>query len=356
MIYFILFLLLLSAIVIVHEFGHLIAAKIFGVYCSEFSMGMGPKLLSYKGKETEYVLRLLPIGGFVAMAGDTDNELETKVDISNIPYDRTLPGIARWKRIIIMLAGIIMNVVLAVLIVAMVILHNGSYGVAPDTTIASVSEGLPAQQAGIMADDKIVKVSYDGLGISNEPKSFDDINAFMYGHEDLPLTITVERNGQKMSFEVIPEYDSQSDRYVIGINSKAIEYQNVNIFNCFIFAVDYLVYVTRTIFMSLTQLVRGIGLENLSGPVGIYQATSQAVDMGASSYFLMIAVLSLNVGIFNALPLPILDGGRVVILLVESIIRRPLSERAINFLMMFSLAVIVSLFLIATYQDVLRLF
>ncbi len=353
---FILFILLFSAIIIIHEFGHLIAAKIFGVYCSEFSMGMGPKLLSYQGKETMYSLRLLPLGGFVAMAGDTDNELETKVDISNLPPERTLIGIAKWKRAIIMLAGIFMNILLALVIVAMVILHSGSYGVSPDTTIAKVSEGMPAYEAGLRQDDKIIKVAYDDLNISIEPKTFDDINAFMYGHDDSEMTITYLRDNETYETKVIPQYDEASERYVIGINSYAIRYEKVNIFNCFIYAVDYLSYVTRTIFMSLAQIIRGIGLENLSGPVGIYEATSQAVDMGMSTYFLMIAVLSLNVGIFNALPLPILDGGRVLILIIEAIIHRPLSAKAINILMYGSLAVILTLFVIATYQDVLRLF
>ena len=111
-----LFALLLSVIVSIHEFGHLVAAKIFGVYCKEYSIGMGPKIFSKKGKETEYSIRALPLGGFVAMAGDNENALETSVDTTDIPFERTLPGIARWKRIIIMLAGIFMNMILAIFI------------------------------------------------------------------------------------------------------------------------------------------------------------------------------------------------------------------------------------------------
>ena len=352
----ILFILLLSLIIVVHEFGHLIAAKIFGVYCPEFSMGMGPKLLSYKGKETEYCLRALPIGGFVAMAGDTDNSLETSVDTTNIPYERTLPGIAKWKRAIIMMAGIIMNMVLAIVIVAMVLLYNGSYATSPDTTIARVSENTPAYNAGILAGDKITELEYKDLGISYHPKTFDDIATFMFGHEDEVLTIYVDRKGESLSFDLTPEYNAETDSYLIGINSEGLKAVGINIFNCWYYAIDYLWYVVRTIFMSLGQLFKGVGLENLSGPVGIYQATEEAVSMGTQSYLLMIAVLSVNVGIVNALPLPILDGGRVIILIIEAIIRRPLSEKAISYLMGASLFLILALFVFATYQDILRIF
>ena len=352
---FILFILLLSAIIVVHEFGHLIAAKVFKVYCPEFSIGMGPKLCSFKGKETEYCLRALPVGGFVAMAGDTDNSLETSVDTTNIPLERTLPGIAKWKRAIIMMAGVIMNMVLAVVIVALVLLYNGSYAVSPEPLIGAVQENTPAYRAGLKQGDLITRLEYQDLGISSEPKTFDDIGTFTYGHENEVLTITVERDGESLSFDLQAEFNEESNSYLIGISSPGLKAISINLFNCWYYAIDYLWYVVRTIFMSLGQLLKGVGLENLSGPVGIYQATEEAISMGAQSYILMIAVLSVNVGIINALPLPILDGGRVLILIIEALIGRPLSEKAISYLMGISLFLILALFVFATYQDILRL-
>lgn len=351
----ILFLVLLSLIIVVHEFGHLIAAKIFGVYCHEFALGMGPKLISKRFKETTYSLRAIPMGGFVAMAGDSDNALETEVDVE-VPKERTLLGIAPWKKIIIMLAGIAMNVFLAIFVIAMVLLSNGVYGVSPDTTVQTVSENGPAAIAGIQSGDKIIRISFEN-GISNRPKTFDDMVAFLYSYDgNGEVEIVVDRAGSEITFSLLPQYDNERSAYIIGIGGSKINYAEVNIFNCWGYAVDYSIYVTRTIFMSLSQLIRGFGLNNLSGPVGIYQATDQAIAMGPQSYFLMLAIISLNVGIFNALPLPIMDGGRVFITLVELIIRRPISKKLENALMSASMLLLLALVVFATYQDILRIF
>lgn len=352
----VLFILLLSVIIVIHEFGHLIAAKIFGVYCGEFSMGMGPKILSYKGKETTYSLRLIPIGGFVSMAGDADNDLETKTDDEDIPFERTLKGIKTWKKIIIMMAGVLMNLLLALVITSAVFLYTGFYATSADTTIAKVNIDSPAYNAGIQDGDKIVKLSYKELGISHKPKTFEDMTYFMYGNEEHTLTMDVLRNDEVLSFDVTPEFDQDTNRYIIGINANQYNVVEVNITNCLWAGFDYLYNMTRTIFMSLGQLVKGIGFENLSGPVGIFDATSQAVNAGFTTYILMVAMMSLNVGIFNALPLPILDGGRVVIAIIEKIIGRPLSDKAINIMMTISMAMLIILLVFATMQDIKRIF
>ena len=351
----VLFLLLLSVIIVIHEAGHLIAAKIFGVYCSEFSMGMGPEICHYQGKETKYAIRLFPLGGFVAMAGDSDNALESKTE-GEIPYERTLLGVAKWKKVIIMLAGIMMNFVLAFVVTAMVFLHTGAYPVAPDASLDEIMPNTPAERVGLMSGDMITEMRYDELGIKTHPKNFDDVSTFMYGHEQDELTLVVNRADQELEFRLIPEYNAENDRYMIGIKAKEMQILEVNLANCWGVAIDYLSYVTRTIFMSLGQLFKGVGLENLSGPVGVYQATETAIDAGYESYLLMMAVLSINIGIFNALPLPILDGGRVLITIVEAIIGRPLSNKAINILMTVSMALLLGLMVFATFQDVIRIF
>ena len=352
----ILFVILLSVIIIIHEFGHLIAAKIFGVYCQEFSIGMGPKIWSRKGKETEVSLRALPFGGFVAMAGDTDNDLETKVDTTDIPYERTLPGIAKWKRIIIMMAGIFMNCILALVICSMIILYNGSYAIAPDARVGEVMANSPAERAGLQAGDEILEVRYDELNISYSPETFEDFITFTQGHDEDVLTVVYERDGQTYETSMKKEYVAEVDAVQFGIYADETQVVDVNFFNCWIYGFDYLAYATRTIFMALGQLFVGQGLENLSGPIGVFTVTEQAVSQGFESYLLLVALISLNVGIFNALPLPILDGGRVLILLIEAIIRRPLSEKAINILMYISLFIILGLFVFVTFQDILRLF
>ncbi len=350
-----LFIVLLSIIIIVHEFGHLIAAKAFNIYCHEFAIGMGPKIYSKKFKETTYSLRAIPMGGFVSMAGDSDNALESEVDVE-VPFERTLGGLKKWKKIIVMLAGIFMNIILAIFILAMVLLYNGSYPVSQSAIISTVTENSPAYNAGLMPGDEIERISFSN-GISNNPSTFDDMVAFLYSYDgDGDVTFTVTRDGKQMDIAVKPIYDESSSRYIVGIGSGQIQYAEVNIFNCWYYAIDYCMYVMRTIFMSLSQLIRGYGLQNLSGPVGIYQATDEAVSMGAQSYFIMMAVISLNVGIFNALPIPIMDGGRVLLTIVEAIIGHPISEKMESVLMSASMLLLLFIVVIATFQDIIRIF
>ncbi len=351
----VLFILSLSLIVLIHEFGHLLAAKFFGVYCEEFAVGMGPKVISHRFKETTYSLRLIPLGGFVAMAGDSDNALETSVD-KQIPYERTLKGIAKWKSIIIMLAGIFMNFVLAFVIMAMVFLNIGYYIGSPDTTLGNIVPNSPADIAGLKVGDHITYMAYNDLNIDYRPKNFDDISTFMYGHESEELTIEVLRGNETYEMTLIPQFDEELGRYLIGIQALPSEPVEVNFFNCWGFGAEFLFNQTRTIFMSLGQLFKGVGFENLSGPVGVYEVTSDALELGAQTYLMIIAVLSLNIGICNALPLPILDGGRVFITLIEMVIGHPLSQKTVNMLMSLSMALLLLIFVLVTFKDVMHLF
>ena len=350
-----LFLLLLSVIVILHEFGHLITAKIFGVYCREFSFGMGPKLWSKQGKETEYAIRAIPFGGFVAMAGDADNSLETEVDTTDIPFERTLPGIAPWKRVIIMLAGIFMNFLLAVVIMSLVLLNVGAYSLSPDTTLGDIVEGSPADKAGLVAGDKIVKASFEN-GSSEKPDTFYELSIFLETYDGVgKWYFEVERDGEVFNVSVMPELNVEG-RYMMGIVSSPYRQVVVTPLNCVKYAVIHLFMTSRLIITSLLGLFRGVGLQNLSGPIGIYNTTAEAVTLGPSYYFELMALISLNVGIFNALPLPILDGGRALLTIIEMIIGRPIPEKVQNLIMGASIGLIALLFIFATFQDILRIF
>ena len=351
-----LFIVLLSVIVIVHECGHLIVAKLFDVYCQEFSVGMGPKLFSVKGRETEYALRAIPFGGFVAMAGDTDNELETSVDTENIPKERTLPGIAPWKRILVMIAGIIMNILLATVIMSLVLLHIGQYSVSPEAYINTVSPNSPAEAAGLKDGDRILHAELEN-GTSIAPKTFMELSAFLDTYDGVgKIYLEVEREGETLNISVKPEYDQKEERYLMCITSNPYTLVEVNWKNCLHYAVDHLSMMTSLLISSLLNIFRGVGLKNLSGPIGVYTTTAQAVEMGALYYFQLMAMISLNVGIFNALPLPVLDGGRVLLTFIEMIIGRPIPEKVQNAIMSVSVVLVLLLFVFVTFQDVLKLF
>lgn len=346
------FILVLSVIIVIHELGHLVAAKIFHVYCYEFSLGMGPKLFSYQGKETKYTLRLIPIGGYVAMAGEQEDDMALYESIE-VPQSRTIKAIAKWKRIIIMLAGIAMNFILAWIIVAGLLLNMGGYVKSAPPVVGAVVEQGPADLAGLQSGDLIKKVVFED-GTVIKPKTFVDISMFTqtYGGQ---MTYTVERNGETVDF-VVQGVDNGNGAYLVGIQSQQPEVVKVTFLNAGIYSFDYIQDLTRSIFTSLSRLVQGKGLDQLSGPVGIYEVTSQQAAKGLSDLLLLVAMLSLNVGIFNLLPLPILDGGRVVLIFAEMIIGKPLNKKFELGIMAVSMALLLGLMVFATWQDISRIF
>ena len=348
------FLVMLTVIISIHELGHLLAAKAFGVYVSEYSIGMGKLLFSKQGKETKYSLRLLPIGGYCAIAGDNDTQIEGSVDISNLPKERTLLGVAKWKKIIIMLAGVFMNFLLALLIVAGVYLSIGTSVKVPEPIINTVVEGSPADLAGIKAGDEVEKVTLAN-GYSISPDDWGEFSDFMDLYTDGEITLVIDRDGQELTLEVTPAFNEETDSYYIGVTSPEYTEVKINIINCFGYSYRYLKEMFKVILTSLIGLFRGVGLENLSGPVGIYESTSTAVSMGFSTYLLLVAILSENIGMFNLIPLPVLDGGRVVITIFEWIVGKPISKKLENVIMTASFLLFIVLLVLVTGKDILSL-
>ena len=351
MLTFILFILLFTVLIMVHEAGHLIAAKKFGVYCYEFSFGMGPLLFSKKFKETQYSIRALPIGGYVAMAGEEgDDEVYPGVQV---PEGRRITDQVWWKRAIIQLAGIFNNILLAYFIFCMVVLAAGGISTSPEPVVDSVIAGSAAEVAGFEAGDRIIEIQKED-GSSIKPAEFIDMQTFIT--DDSTLTITVERDGTEEVFTVTPEYSEEEERYMIGVNAPEGKVAEVNLLNCWYYGAYEMVMLTRLMFQAIINIFQGAGLSNLSGPVGIYQATETYVKMGFESYMLLIAQLSLNLGIFNALPLPVLDGGQFVITVAEAVTRRRLNEKIRVGLMLTCWALLIGLMIYVTWNDIVRLF
>lgn len=347
------FVVLLGIIVTIHELGHFVVAKLFGVYCGEFSIGMGPKLFSIQGKETKYCLRLLPLGGFVQMAGEVDSGIEGEVEV-DVPYERTIKGIARWKQILIMLAGILMNFILAWVLFSGIIMNQGMVSTPDIPVVGSIVANSPADQAGFEVNDKIVAVQYsDGKTIV--PTTFSEMSAANIGQESAKRIYTIERGTETLSIEVTPTYFEDRDAYMIGIGAPQ-ETIYPNVLESVAMGAQTMVTVTQVIFDSLVDLFRGNNLDQLSGPIGIYTVTEQQASLGMVNYIWLIALLSLNVAIFNALPLPILDGGRALLALFEMLRGKPISQKLEQGMMVVGMAMILTLMIFATWQDISRLF
>lgn len=318
----IILLLILTIIVCVHELGHLIAAKIFGVYCHEYAIGMGPVIWKHKFKETTFSIRALPIGGFVKMAGEPDDKIEAKTDDTEIPYERRLVGVAKWKQTIIMLAGVFMNFVLAFVVMV------GGYMTYQVVTPEVLSSTNPVFETG---DVLLYK---DGVEII----TVDDIA----GSET--AVFTIERDGQQIDVEA-----TYNDENKLGITLKT---EGLGFINSVKASYGYCVTVSGLIFEAIRSLVTPEGYQNIGGVISMYGMVS-----GLSSlveYLAILAMLSINVGIFNALPLPIMDGGRVLLLVIEAIRKKPLSDKEANWVFGISFVMIIALFIFVTGLDIAR--
>ena len=352
----IVFFLILGAIVLIHELGHFLTAKLFGVYCAEFSIGMGPKLFSKKKGETEYQIRALPIGGYVAMAGEADQE-DNEI-MKDVPYERTLKGIKTWKKCVIMLAGVFMNFVLAL------VLLIGIYSFVEVQTntseIGSVVKNKGAALAGIEAGDVINKIT-----INNEEHiiaSFSDIQEVL-DNENLQLdtdTVTMKvgltRNKHYLEKKVTAKYNNETKSYVMGITAamkqltfaEAIR-QGINQF------IEYALLIFTTLGKLITDMTHTVS--QLSGPVGIYTVTAQVTQTGSISTLLSLtALLSTNIGMFNLLPIPGLDGSQVLFALIEKVIRREIPTRIKYALQMAGLILVFGLMIFVTLNDIGKFF
>ncbi len=347
---FIYFVILLSVIICLHEAGHLIAAKIFGVYCYEYSLGMGPLIRSFKKGETQYSLRALPIGGYVSMAGEADaTDLYPDIEV---PEGRKLNEIALWKRIIILCAGVMMNFLLAFVLFSLVNLSYGYYATSPEPVIDSLVEGLPAERAGLKPGDRIISMTSEMSSI--EPETYTDIQVFLTENEGAAIEVTVQRGDGEYTYELVPDLLEDEERYVIGISSAGGKLEEVNILNCWSYGIKDMKLVFSLVVRTFGRLIRGRGLDQLSGPVGIYNAAGEYASYGLASYLFLMAELSLNVGIFNLLPLPVLDGGQIVINIGEGIAGKKLSMKARSVIIGICWVMLLSLMIYVTYQDILR--
>lgn len=342
------FVLILGVLVLVHEVGHLITAKRFGVYCSEFAIGMGPQLFKKQVGETVYSVRLLPLGGFVSMAGE-----EGVDEDENIPFERTIKGIKVWQQVVVMAAGAIMNIILAWVVFVGITMAQGVAVMPASTVVSEVIADSPAEIAGIQIGDKITRViAPNGKEIT--PESSNEIVEFIQNYEG-EFIYQIEREGNVLDLVIIPELNEEQGVKMIGITSSR-EIKEISWYESFYYGTQDMISSSLSIFRALSNLVQGVGYQNLSGPVGIFQVTAEITQNGLISTLSLLALLSLNLGIFNLVPIPILDGGRIFIILVEKLIGKKLSEKAETAIMMAGLVIIVGIMIFATWNDITRIF
>lgn len=343
----IIFILILGAIVCIHEFGHFLFAKLAGVYVYEFSIGMGPKIFGHKDKkgETEYCLRLIPIGGFVQLAGE---EVE---DDKNIPKDRKLQSKKPWQRLLIMFFGPGFNFIFAFIIILAVALIWGFSNYTP--VISNTTKNYPAYEAGLRKGDTIVEIN--GHKIS----TLDDASLYLTLSDTSKKTkikVKTEDNKSK-TYSIKPKQEKIKDQvtYKYGIEFKSTKERGL------IKSIKYtfvkMKSLFRQMFVTVEYLFTGkVKINQLSGPVGIYQIVGTQAKSGLSSILFLMAYLSINVGFINLIPLPAFDGGRILFTIIEMIRRKPVKPEVENMIHSIGLYLLMALMLYITINDIIKLF
>ncbi len=344
-----LFIFILGLLVFVHEFGHFITAKRSGVYIYEFSIGMGPEIKSIKGKDgIKYSIRALPIGGYVQMAG----EIYEDDDVKKIPKEKFMCNRPWYQRLIILVAGVFNNFLLAIVILFVMAMIWGSASLTP--IISKVVENSPAEKAGLRDGDLILSVNGDKVKTWDKAqlllllKSKDDKYKIEVKHED----------GTKEKITVKPrtEKDEAGNKTkVFGLQIMPKEKHGFK--NAFRYAFQKFCSTIEQMWITVASLINGkISLNSLSGPVGIYSIVGASRKAGIYSVLYLIAYLSMNLGLMNILPIPALDGGHVLFLVIEKIRGKKIDEKFESVTTTIFFALLILLMLYVSIHDVIRLF
>lgn len=340
------FILILGGIVFFHELGHFLFAKKAGVYIYEFSIGMGPQLFKWKSKkdETMYSIRLLPIGGFVQMAGEEIDPDE------NIPKEKRMQSKTWLQRFSIMIAGIFFNFVLAIVLLFVVGLINGTPQ--KETYIGVIDKNSSAYNAGLRENFEILQVN----GKKASTKDILSLELIANVKKEVEIKYKDE-NGNveiaKFKADTVDENGTTNYKYGFSL----INQKQRGFFSSIKYAFTKTIELIEYMFFVIWYLITGkISLTNLSGPIGIFTMVGETAKEGLINLVYLMAIISVNVGFINFLPLPAFDGGRILFLIIEKIKGSPVNTKIENIIHTVGLGLLMLLMVFITYNDILRIF
>lgn len=325
--------------VFLHELGHFLTAKSFGVLVHEFSIGMGPKIFSFGKGETKYSLRILPLGGYVKLEGEND------VEENDNP--RSFSNLHPFKRIIVLVSGALMNILLGILLFTII---NIKVGIQP-TVIGAIPEEFPSNREVFMVGDEITEL--DGTNVH----TMDDISLFMNRNKSETVDITLERKGKVVTISDFNLHKTQAG-YKLGV---IFPPKKATLFESLEFAYYDTVNVTKAVYYAVGDLICGReDIDSLSGPVEIVGAVGQVTqqtsgETTAIMILLLFAMITVNLGIFNLLPFPALDGGSIIFALYELITKKKVKSEIVGYASMIGFVLLMALALYVTVGDILAL-
>jgi regulator of sigma E protease len=339
--------LVLGVIVLIHELGHFLAARSIGVSVLEFSIGMGPRLYKREGRNTVFSIRAIPLGGYCLFDSD---------DSKHDDQGRALSILGRspLQKIYVSLAGPVMNFVLAVLILAFLFTLVG-VPVGYQAVVGEVITDSPADEAGMLSGDLITRIA--GTEIRDWQHMTEVMNQQPAGET---LTFGVTRNQEMVDLQVKPNFDEKEKRLLIGISvdPNSVISQRYGPIQGISLGVSRTITLSGAMLSSIGQLFSGEAnvTENLSGPVGLVQIISETASTGFMNTIFLMAFLSINLGILNLLPIPALDGGKIVIYVIEIIRGKAMNQEKEGWIHMVGYLLLMGLILVLTYKDIMKIF
>ncbi len=334
-------LLIIAVLILVHEWGHFMAARVIGIPVWEFSIGFGPRLLGWKKNGTDFSLRIIPLGGYVRMAGEEpgdDNDPEG--------YNNRKP----WEKMAVSFAGPFMNFVMALLIFVYVYSVVGIPNPSEQPLIGQVVADTPAEKAGLKSNDLVLTIDRKPIAKWNELTT-----TIASAEAGQTLHFQVEREGRTVNLEVTPVNNEQTGKPSIGVMG-AMTYDKQGVINAVKIGFQQTYELTVLLLSSLGMLFSGgASVGDLAGPVGITKMIGEAAQVGIVLLLSFTAFLSINLGVLNLLPIPALDGSRIVFALVEAIRRKPLEPEREGFIHWLGFLFLISLMVLVTFNDIIRL-
>ena len=329
-------------LVLVHELGHFVTAKLTGMRVDEFAIGFGPKLFRTRHGETVYSIRAIPLGGFNDIAGMDPSD--------NSAGERGYCEKPVLSRMIVILAGSGMNFVLPIVLFFGIYFFQGVATPSPEPIFGAVVENLPAQQAGLTAGDKVISVNGQPVATWDE-----FTEKIVLDENKSPVVIEYERNSQIGKVEVQPVTENSSGRVVIGVQ-RLMNYEPKDLITSFTMAVEHTKEIILLMLNALWELVQAPSGAAVAGPIGIAQMAGQVASVGFVPLLNFAALLSLNLGIINLLPVPALDGGHFLGLVIEAVRGKPLSQKALMYTQRVGIALLLLLTVVVTAKDIVNVF
>lgn len=330
--------LVFGILVTVHELGHFVTAKLTGMRVDEFAIGFGPKIFQTKSGDTLYSIRAIPLGGFNKIAGmDPDD----KVD------ERGFNSKPILSRMLVILAGSIMNFVLPVVLFFMIFVISGVDTPINEPIIGQVFPKMPAVEAGLMPGDKIISLN------SHKTKNWDEIVKVFEEAKQNPVKVEVERAGSLRTYEVLPQYKKDMDRTLVGISPKYAK-TPLGVVEAAKLAVTHTKNTIVMMVNGLYKIISGQSPAEVAGPIGVAQMAGKIAQDGFLPLMTFIAFLSINLGVVNLLPLPALDGGYFILLVLEAFRKKPLPASVLEKIQMVGIALILMITVFSTFKDLTR--